>query len=240
MNSINLIFKNISEPKAITIKTDRNIMNIIICDVSIMHYYSPELLELYSLAPFEYFDSDCKKEFNISLDYTHFKDIHKKREHCSKVKIINISSEKLSVRYINDKFIIGKSMYPFNMEDIICRSSTDSESELNKINNNEPLLSYQYISYDIRDSIIKCDRDKDFINELNNIFDSFNEFIVLMNLIKEKYKDSEIEICNYNIIELNKFNYIELHCVDRNEFTYSQYIEVRLGYKDINELNKNL
>ena len=74
MNSINLIFKNISEPKAITIKTDRNIMNIIICDVGIVHYYSPELLELYSLAPFEYFDSDCKKEFNISLDYTHFKD----------------------------------------------------------------------------------------------------------------------------------------------------------------------
>lgn len=221
---INIKIDNLLIDTMMVILEKDNKLILRFCDpTNLEDYYPSNILDTY--AP-EYISKDEKKTLHMHIPCKY-----------KKILFSNASSEELQLKSIDNTIIIGDELVPFKIEDVL---TNDTE------------LQYKFLSLDFNES--KC-RSFDIINEIlietnKNVsakeyniddvldyytFDSFNEFMDLMNIIKRKYADEYIiNFCNYNTVDFSYFNYIELHDVcDSRHFNHT--IEIRLGYKERNK-----
>ena len=224
---LHLSFKNLNDDKTIVfLDDDKGTFIIRICDSNIVDYY-PSLSKK-SMTTLEFINHHVKKRLNLYIP-----------NKFNKIQFSNISSENIQVKHLSlDKssntFVIGKNIRPLKHDEIIIGRG-DYENLYNFQMNDQG----QFIEYELnRYSLEFTKKKRSNVNNIDQIlayysFDTFEEFMVIMNLIKNKFGSSNVHICNYNNVELDSFNYIEVHLV---ECTYpdviDKSIEIRLGYKE--------
>ena len=216
-----LSFKDIHIPedKIITFITDdKGTFIIRFCDSSISDDFPDGCINEKSIVPLE-------PILNIYIP-----------EEYTKVQFSNISSDDISIKQLksidslSNTFILGKEFNPSNNCDLLRCGKYTQLFDFS-------LPKEQYVNYTLcRDSLqmlIKEERsiqdtETDMITDYYT-FDSFEDFMGIMDIIKRKYAINYITLCGFNDICLDTFNFIEVHTI------ISRYVEIRvelrLGYK---------
>ena len=222
-----LSFKDIPIPedKIITFITDgKGAFIIRFCDSSISDYFPDGCINEKSIAPLEPIFNNKSLNIYIPEEYT-------------KVQFSNISSDDISIKQLksidgmSNTFILGKEFIPSNNCDLLrCSEYTTDLFDFS-------LPKEQYVNYALcRDSLQMLIKEERSIQDTGTdkitdyfTFDSFEDFMGIMDIIKRKYAINYITLCGFNDICLDTFNFIEVHTI------ISRYVEIRvelrLGYK---------
>lgn len=183
---LHLSFKNLNDDKTIVfLDDDKGTFIIRICDSNIADYY-PSLSKR-SVIPLDYINNRAKKKKRLNIYIP---------DDFNKVQFSNISSEIIQVKHLSlDKssntFVIGKNIMPLKNDEIII-----GHGDYENLYDFQMSDQGQFIEYELnRYSLEFNKKERSIANNNDQIlayysFDTFDEFMVIMNLIKNKFGSS--------------------------------------------------